>query len=91
MDPNDNPHKNLHKLTIDDLVLSFVKQEMITEIVPIKGYIDMILAAKFGSINEIQKEKLGIASNQIDKLLSIISELNIAKLDEIKHTYNLDE
>ena len=74
---------NLHRIAINDLVLSFVKIELIQEITPVKGYVDMIVSEKFGAINDKQKEKLHIVQKQVDRLLSLVSEINVAKLDEI--------
>ena len=45
----------------------------------------MIVSEKFGAINDKQKEKLYLVQKQVDKLLSLVSEINVAKLDEIIH------
>ena len=82
--------ENLHKLEINDLVLSFIKEPIITAIVPIKAYVDMMESEKFGTLNNIQKEKLVFIQKQIDLLLALISKISIAKLDEIKHDNSLN-
>ena len=79
----------LHKIEINELVLSFLKEPIITAIVPIKAYADMLESEKFGKINDTQKEKLQLIQKQIDSLLILISKISVAKLDEIKHDNKL--
>jgi len=74
-----------HTLEINDMVLSFVREPIITAIVPIKAYVDMIKSETFGEVNNIQKEKLQLIQKQINQLLILISQINVENLEKIKN------
>lgn len=56
-------------------LLSNVSHELRTPLVSIMGYNDMILNAKAGPINKVQKEYLEISLRNIEKLVTLIENL----------------
>jgi len=75
------------KLRAADVVkeefLAMVTHELKTPLVPIIGYVDILLSQKWGKINEIQKEKLEIIKNSTQFLLKMISDLLDAQKIEL--------
>jgi len=56
-------------------LLSNVSHELRTPLVSVMGYNDLILNAKAGPINELQKEYLEISLRNIEKLVTLIENL----------------
>ena len=63
--------------------LAMVTHELKTPLVPIIGYVDILLSQKWGKINEIQKEKLEIIKSSAQFLLKMISDLLDAQKIEL--------
>lgn len=55
--------------------ITIVTHELKTPLVPIKGYIDLLLLEKFGTLNEAQKQRMGIVKQSIQVLLRLVSDL----------------
>ncbi len=65
-----------------DEFLSMITHELKTPLVPIQGYVDILLGEHLGPINEKQKERLKIIKSSAEALLRIISDLlDAQKLD----------
>ncbi|HSD05100.1 MAG TPA: PAS domain-containing sensor histidine kinase, partial [Nitrosopumilaceae archaeon] len=73
--------KNVNK--IKEEFLAMITHELKTPLVPIKGYIDMLLSEQLGSFNETQKQKLEIIRSSTNSLLNIISDLLDAQKIEL--------
>jgi len=58
-----------------DEFLSMITHELKTPLVPIQGYVDMLLGEHLGSLNEKQKDRLKIIRSSAESLLRIISDL----------------
>ncbi|MFB5630706.1 MAG: ATP-binding protein [Nitrosopumilaceae archaeon] len=58
-----------------DEFLSMITHELKTPLVPIQGYVDILLGGHLGPINEKQKERLKIIKTSAESLLRIISDL----------------
>ncbi len=58
-----------------DEFLSMITHELKTPLVPIQGYVDMLLGEHLGSLNEKQKDRLKIIKTSAESLLRIISDL----------------
>ncbi len=58
-----------------DEFLSMITHELKTPLVPIQGYVDILLGEHLGPLNEKQKERLKIIKTSADALLRIISDL----------------
>lgn len=58
-----------------DEFLSMITHELKTPLVPIQGYVDILLGEHLGELNEKQKERLGIIKTSAESLLRIISDL----------------
>ena len=58
-----------------DEFLSMITHELKTPLVPIQGYVDILLGEHLGELNEKQKERLKIIKTSADALLRIISDL----------------
>lgn len=83
-------HEELEKLnkelkTLDQMksnLLSNVSHELRTPLVAIKGYTDLILKEKIGTLNEQQKKGLQISLKSIERLISLIDNLlNFSKME----------
>jgi signal transduction histidine kinase len=62
--------------------VSTVSHELRTPLTSIKGYVDLILDGDAGSINEIQREFLGIVKENSDRLVELINEmLDITRIE----------
>ena len=55
--------------------ITIVTHELKTPLVPIKGYIDLLLLEKFGPLNDAQKERMAIVKQSIQVLLRLVSDL----------------
>lgn len=65
--------------------ISTVSHELRTPLTSIKGYIDLILDGDTGEINELQKEFLGIVSQNSDRLNNLINDLlDVEKIESGK-------
>ncbi|TSA19079.1 MAG: sensor histidine kinase [Nitrosopumilales archaeon] len=97
----DLERKLYEKLRATDVVkeefLAMVTHELKTPLVPIIGYVDILLSEKWGKINEIQKEKLDIIKNSTQFLLKMISDLldtqkiELGQLALVKHQHYLSQ
>jgi signal transduction histidine kinase len=58
-----------------DEFLSMITHELKTPLVPIQGYVDILLGGHLGTLNEKQKERLKIIKTSSESLLRIISDL----------------
>jgi len=73
--------------------LAMITHELKTPLVPIKGYVDILLSEKLGELNNSQKEKLDIIGSSAATLLKLIHdlldaqklELGQLKMDMQKH------
>ena len=65
-----------------DEFLSMITHELKTPLVPIQGYVDILLGEHLGPVNEKQKDRLKIIKSSAEALLRIISDLlDAQKLD----------
>lgn len=82
--------------TKDDFLL-MITHELKTPLVPIKGYVDLLLQDKLGTINEAQKQRLKVIKNSTDSLDALITQLLDAQKIELgqftitKNQENLSE
>lgn len=80
--------------TLDDLTsnrivmtensLSMINHEMRTPLVPIKAYGEMLLAGKFGNLEDKQKEKVQIIcknANQLQRKIEVLFDREMFRLD----------
>jgi PAS domain S-box-containing protein len=80
-----------------DEFFSMISHELKTPLVPINGYLDLIVAEKYGAINENIKSKLEIIRSNSSILLNMISDLldaqkmELGKLKFDKEMHNLHE
>jgi len=58
-----------------DEFLSMITHELKTPLVPIQGYVDMLLGEHLGPLTEKQKDRLKIIKTSAESLLRIISDL----------------
>ena len=71
---------------------SMISHELKTSLVPIKGYLDMILSGKFGSVNENIQEKLEIVKKSADSLHKLVNDLtDVQKIEHEQLRLNLSE
>jgi len=57
-------------------LLSSLNQEIRTPLVLIKSYTDMLLDGQFGTITQIQRDKLILMSKSIDSLIQSVLDVN---------------
>ncbi|MGY5146703.1 MAG: PAS domain-containing sensor histidine kinase [Candidatus Nitrosopumilus sp. bin_7KS] len=80
--------KQVEQLKKQDLqkseFIGMVSHELKTPLVPINGYLDLILAEQYGSMNENIKSKLKIIRSSSSTLLDMISDLLDAQKMELK-------
>lgn len=57
-------------------LLSSLNQEIRTPLVLIKSYTDMLLDDQFGTITQIQRDKLTLMSKSIDSLIQAVLDVN---------------
>jgi signal transduction histidine kinase len=80
-----------------DEFLSMITHELKTPLVPIQGYVDILLGEHLGPLTEKQKERLKIIKNSSESLLRIISDLldaqklELGKLVIKKENHNIKE
>ena len=68
---------------IKEEFLAMITHELKTPLVPIIGYVDILLSQKLGKINDAQKEKLEIIRISSQFLLRMISDLLVAQKIEL--------
>jgi len=90
--------KNLQKQDLQkNEFIGMISHELKTPLVPINGYLDLILAGKYGDVNEKIKSKLEIVKANSSTLLNMISDLLDAQKMEFhklvfhKEIHNLHE
>lgn len=57
-------------------LLSSINQDIRTPLVLIKSYTDMLLGGYFGTITQIQRDKLILMNKNIDSLIKSVLEMN---------------
>ena len=57
-------------------LMSFVAHELKTPMTPIKGWADILLSNAVGPLNDKQRELLGIVRNNIDRMKTIVNDMN---------------
>lgn len=68
--------------TAKDEFLAMITHELKTPLVPIQGYVDLLLSEYLGKLNDRQKERLSIIKSSSENLLDIISDLlDVQKLE----------
>ena len=71
-----NQLEELQKLTkAKDEFLTMITHELKTPLVPIKGYVDLMISERFGSLSEVQKQKLELIKASTDSMLNLVSDL----------------
>jgi len=58
-----------------DEFLAMITHELKTPLVPIKGYVDLLLQDKLGLLTESQKQKLKVVKDNTDSLYKLITQL----------------
>lgn len=66
-----------------DGFLAMITHELKTPLVPIKSYLDMVLAEKLGPLTDVQKERLSIVQSSTESLLRLVSDLLDAQKIEL--------
>jgi signal transduction histidine kinase len=62
--------------------ITMVTHELKTPLVPIKGYVDILLLGHLGSLNDKQRERLEIIQSSSESLLRLVGELlDVQKLE----------
>jgi signal transduction histidine kinase len=64
-----------HASKTKDEFLAMITHELKTPLVPIKGYVDLLLQEKFDAITESQKQRLQLIKNSTDSLYNMITQL----------------
>src|SRR2546428_1356278 len=91
-------YEKLQKLdSLKNDFLTMITHELKTPLVPIKGYIDILLSGNLGGLNEQQKNRMEIIKARTNSLLKLVShfldaqkiELGILKLSKV--VYDLSE
>jgi PAS domain S-box-containing protein len=90
--------KDLKKLSlVKDEFLAMITHELRTPLVPIQGFVDIMLSESAGPLNEKQKERLRIIKTSADMLLELISDIldsqkiELGQLNLNKKVYNISE
>ena len=69
-------YEELQKLnSLKDDFLTMITHELKTPLVPIKGYIDILISEKLGTLNPEQLKRIKIVKSSTDSLLKLISDL----------------
>ncbi|HET6458126.1 MAG TPA: HAMP domain-containing sensor histidine kinase [Nitrosopumilaceae archaeon] len=82
---------------IKEEFLAMVTHELKTPLVPIIGYVDILLSQKLGKINDAQKKRLEIIKTSTRFLLKMISDLldaqkiELGQLTLVKNPHNLSQ
>lgn len=66
-----------------DSFLAMITHELKTPLVPIKSYLDMVLAEKLGPLTDVQKERLAIVQSSTESLLRLVTDLLDAQKIEL--------
>lgn len=66
-----------------DEFMAMISHELKTPLVPISGYIDLLLAGKYGELTNIQREKILIIQTSTKLLLNLMSDLLDAQKIEL--------
>jgi signal transduction histidine kinase len=89
----DRTYKELKKL--DRMKAEFMNisaHELKTPLIPIIGYLDMIIRGEMGKINSKEKESLAIALRSAQRLQRLVSDiLNISKLETGAMKFYIDD
>jgi len=89
----DKTYKELKKL--DKMKAEFMNiaaHELKTPLVPIIGYLDMIIRGEMGKINPKEKESLAIALRSAQRLQKLVSDiLDISKLETAAMKFYIDD
>lgn len=90
-------HSNLKKIDkLKDEFVAMISHELKTPLVPIKGYVDLLLSGQLGTLTDIQKQKLEIIMSSTNSLLRLISDLldsqkiELGQLKLFKNKHNLN-
>jgi signal transduction histidine kinase len=68
-----------------DEFVSVVSHELRTPLTSIKGYVDLLVAGGVGSLDELQREFLGIVKENADRLVGLINDLlDISRIESGK-------
>jgi PAS domain S-box-containing protein len=69
-------YEQLQKLSsLKDDFLTMITHELKTPLVPIKGYVDILVSEKLGTLNPEQQKRLEIIRSSTNSLLKLISDL----------------
>src|SRR5579872_477829 len=80
-----------------DEFLAMITHELKTPLVPIKGYVDILLSENLGPLNNQQKERMQIIKSSTNSLLKLVSDLldvqkiELGQLKLNKKMYNLSQ
>lgn len=66
-----------------DNFLAMITHELKTPLVPIKSYLELILAENLGPINDIQKKRLSIVQSSLEYLIKLVNDLLDAQKIEL--------
>ncbi len=58
--------------------MAFVAHELKTPMTPIKGWADILLTGGAGPLNDLQKQFLGIIRNNIERMATIVQDIDFA-------------
>ncbi len=76
--------EELKKLNLaKDEFMAMITHELKTPLVPILGYLDMVLTGKFGNLNEEQKKRLDVIKSNASSLLNLIQDILDAQKSEL--------
>ena len=74
-----------------------ITHELKTPLVPIKGFVDILLSESLGMLNDAQRERLQVIKNSTNVLLELISDIldsqkiELKQLHLNKQAYNIPE
>ncbi|MGH2521508.1 MAG: GAF domain-containing protein, partial [Anaerolineales bacterium] len=63
-------------------LMDFVAHELKNPMTPIKGFVDFLLTGAVGPVNDTQKQFLGTIRNNVDRMNTIVRDLNDSALIE---------
>ncbi len=66
-----------------DEFMTMISHELKTPLVPISGYAGLLLADKYGKLNDVQREKIGVIQSSTQSMLKLISDLLDAQKIEL--------
>lgn len=73
---------------------AMVTHELKTPLVPIIGYVDLLLSQKFGELNENQKDRLTRMRNSCLKMQNLISDIldiNRIEMNQLKFNFEIND